>query len=506
MWIGGTARHSFTGASYALSTGGSACVVLSFANSVINDFLNMDLHCENTTLTSIFKITGASTPTLYSFRYRDHQPFQSGPIFKRDAGVTSVTLNDAELHVGTLSGTSPSWFDTPASFSVNGYVYSRDNTWTTPGSFSGVVCTPTCVPTFASYGNISAGTVGASTVNANAVNAASVGNPGNLSTIVVNAPTGGNANNWNSSTLAGNLPTLNVNSSNGAGSGATASLGNIIMYGAPTPVGGVGCTNGDTFNLNDPQSGGGLLGGGQAYFTATSVSGGAVTAWSLTQTSGNAFNWLKPMSASTNITARSSTCTVLPTLSQANGYPSAVWALSNGVASIKSTINVTAAGSGYTATPTISFTPTYNNTFTGGQNLAITLTSSFSLGAGSGGLTFDNNGNTFTGPAFFGSGIGSSSSPTNPFYAKALISAGTAPTTTTGTCTTLGSATGGPTAGKFATTASCGSGTTIVLSNLPTATNGYACAANDNTTPTTLLTQTAYSTTSATMKTSAATC
>ena len=94
---------------------------------------------------------------------------------------------------------------------------------------------------------------------------------------------------------------------------------------------------------------------------------------------------------------------------------------------------------------------------------------------------------------------------TGTVSAGAVISSGTVPTTNTGTCTTVGTATGGSTAGKFATTASCSLGATIVLSGLPTATNGYSCHADDNTTIATRIVQTAYTTTSATFTTSAAT-
>jgi hypothetical protein len=108
-------------------------------------------------------------------------------------------------------------------------------------------------------------------------------------------------------------------------------------------------------------------------------------------------------------------------------------------------------------------------------------------------------------PSTSGYNIGSSGHPAGLVYGSAPVAVGTAPTTNTGTCTTIGSATGAAGAGKFATTASCGSGTTIVLSGLPAAPNGYACHANDNTTTATILIQSAYSTTSATFKTSAAT-
>jgi NADH:ubiquinone oxidoreductase subunit F (NADH-binding) len=76
-----------------------------------------------------------------------------------------------------------------------------------------------------------------------------------------------------------------------------------------------------------------------------------------------------------------------------------------------------------------------------------------------------------------------------------LISTGSAPTGTTGTCT-ASSFVGGTQGGKFAA-ALCAGGT-IILSGLPTAPNGYTCAAQDQTTPADTLKQTAFTATSVT--------
>jgi hypothetical protein len=78
-----------------------------------------------------------------------------------------------------------------------------------------------------------------------------------------------------------------------------------------------------------------------------------------------------------------------------------------------------------------------------------------------------------------------------------IISTGTPPVGTTGSCTASGFV-GGSTAGKF-TAALCAAGT-YILSGLPTAPNGYTCNAQDQTTVADLLQQTANSTTSVTFK------
>ena len=77
----------------------------------------------------------------------------------------------------------------------------------------------------------------------------------------------------------------------------------------------------------------------------------------------------------------------------------------------------------------------------------------------------------------------------------AIAVSGTVPTLTTGTCSGS-AAVGGATAGSF-TAPTCAAGT-IILSGLPTQTNGYACDAWDQATPANTLKQTASTTTSAT--------
>ena len=78
----------------------------------------------------------------------------------------------------------------------------------------------------------------------------------------------------------------------------------------------------------------------------------------------------------------------------------------------------------------------------------------------------------------------------------AIVSIGTAPTLTTGSCS--GSSwVGGAVVGKF-TAATCAAGT-YILSGLPAAPNGYVCNAQDQTTPADTLKQTANSTTSCTL-------
>lgn len=141
IWIGGTTRHKFYN-SYALSRGGGSkpAVVLSFVNRVNNDFLQLDLHVENSTLANMILVTGAANPVINGLTIEDPMPFQSGPLFARDRGVSTVSLRGVDLKIGALSGDGPSWWDSAAAWSVSGRIFNSDGTYTAPGSFSGNYC------------------------------------------------------------------------------------------------------------------------------------------------------------------------------------------------------------------------------------------------------------------------------------------------------------------------------------------------------------------------------
>jgi len=156
LWIGGgTARHKFIN-SYVFSwttasTPAEPAVVLYAPYSYPNEnFLDLDIHFENVTrnrsMSSIVLFAGYTNITMEGLHLRDQGPQQSGPLFARDAAgtygtaVSTVTINDADFEIGILSGTMPSWFDTPAAYTINGYVFDQDSTWTPPRAFSGRLC------------------------------------------------------------------------------------------------------------------------------------------------------------------------------------------------------------------------------------------------------------------------------------------------------------------------------------------------------------------------------
>ena len=241
----------------------------------------------------------------------------------------------------------------------------------------------------ATYNAVSATTVSGTTVDASSVQAASIGNPGGLAGIAITTPTGG-SNWWLGSTLGGALPSVVISPSNGQGGGATTALSSIVANNLPGLTGGAGCSVNDTFKYVDPQSGGGLVGGGYLILTATAVSGGSVTSSSASASSGNAYVWAKPASSASTLSAISSTCTTLPSLTIS--YGNIQWVLSNNDGTQKSGISVTAAGSGYTALPTVSVSPSYTFTSANGASFTTTLSSSMQMSSASGNVQFTNSG------------------------------------------------------------------------------------------------------------------
>ena len=102
------------------------------------------------------------------------------------------------------------------------------------------------------------------------------------------------------------------------------------------------------------------------------------------------------------------------------------------------------------------------------------------------------------GVGILGIGSGASASVAGSVKLASVIIASTVPTLALsgGTCAGTVIA-GGATAGTVTLTGACAATNTMTLSVMPTAPNGYACDANDRTSPTALLTETSTSTTTA---------
>ncbi len=141
LWIGGAVRHKFVNG-YVLGqqADGAPALVLSFANSMPNDFLDLNIHFENRSLGSLILITGAARPVIHSLHLNDPMPFQSGPIFKRDGANDNVTIEDADFHIGKLAGTNPGWWDAAEHYVIAGSLYARDRAFTYPRRFTGALC------------------------------------------------------------------------------------------------------------------------------------------------------------------------------------------------------------------------------------------------------------------------------------------------------------------------------------------------------------------------------
>jgi hypothetical protein len=141
LWIGGAVRHKFiNGYVLGQAADGGSALILSFENSAPNDFLDLDIHFENRSLGSLILIRGTPKAKIHSLRLNDPMPFQSGPIFERDKGVEKVVIEDADFHIGVLSGNDPRWWDDKAAYSVSGAIYSQDGKYEDPNQISGLVC------------------------------------------------------------------------------------------------------------------------------------------------------------------------------------------------------------------------------------------------------------------------------------------------------------------------------------------------------------------------------
>lgn len=389
MWLGGTSEHKFIrGYAASFYSNGGPAVVVYTTSTVPNQLLDLDLHVETNGLGSAVRFDGDSNIILADFAFTDFSPFQSGPLFARGVGVSLVTLQGATIKIGGLAGNNPSWFDSSAGFAISGQIFNQDGTYSAPGVFSGRVCVATTCTSSDALGNISATSiaatsVGATTVSASTVQASTVSNPGAVASITNLTPTGA-LSYWRTYTLAGSLPSPVITPSDGNGGGAAAVLTSIVLGPAPTLSGGAGCSVGDTFKLIDPQVGGGLVGGGDAIYTATAVSSGAVTATSFSASSGNAYLWNKPFSSSTYIAAKSSTCTTLPSAATSGGYIDTIWLLSNTGGGLKAAVSLTAGGSGYTALPTVGVSPAFSSSSAGGGGFSVTLNSTMITMAGCG--------------------------------------------------------------------------------------------------------------------------
>jgi hypothetical protein len=351
MWIGGTARYRFsnTYVFYFYNTAGGApkpAVQIYSTPSIANDFLDLDIHIEGKqNLTSAIQFIGTNpNPVIHGLSVRDNFPMQNGPFFALGSGVTSVTIQDADIRLGVLGGGTPSWWDTPSAYTVAGRIYSQDGTYVSPASHTGTVCSGTgCVNTLTLPSNLTAG---------------SISNPGGVSAINLT-----NAGSFNASSA---VPSCSIASPPPGGQAASCTVTGFIIngYGSLTST-GTGYAVNDLLNFS----------GGtctiQPQIRVTSVSGGAITGFSGNNAGGN--------------------CTVTPPDSNAlvSATGSGSGAVISGATYKLSTAKISITpGSGYSLPPAISFSAGFCGS--GCQPIGTTsLSSTMSLSAGNGVVLLD---------------------------------------------------------------------------------------------------------------------
>jgi hypothetical protein len=290
-----------------------------------------------------------------------------------NGGSLKATIGVASGGAGYISPPVVGFSPTFASTSSNGGPVTAS--LGTPGITIGNALTGVDGGTWGS-GGINGSVIGATSPEAGTfptLNVATVQNTGSVTAVTVGTPTTSPIDNWGNGQLAGSLPAVVFSAA--AGGGASAALTGLVLAGPPALSGGAGCSMNDTLLLIDPQSGGGVLGGGNGLYTINTVSGGAVATYTYSSTANNAYLWAKPWSSATALSKQSSTCTTLPTLPSSGGYINVVWALSNSGGGLKSTINVIAGGVGYTTAPTVGFSPTFQATSSNGGPVTASLAS-----------------------------------------------------------------------------------------------------------------------------------
>jgi hypothetical protein len=141
LWIGGAVRHKFVNG-YVLSqhADGAPALILSFANSAPNDFLDLDIHFENASLGSLILITGAEAPTIRGLRINEPIVFASRAVFRRDDGVKTVHVEAADFHVGRFNAADAALWDDKTAFDISGAVYCHEAQCEAPARFAGSFC------------------------------------------------------------------------------------------------------------------------------------------------------------------------------------------------------------------------------------------------------------------------------------------------------------------------------------------------------------------------------
>ncbi|GEM_PF-3261030 len=136
IWFGGAARHKMIGG-YLVSQ--SYGVVIYNLGRSVNNMLDLDIHMETTSITDAFYITGTNTaPIINGFSFRDHGFSGSNSIFKVDPRISTVSLRNADVRIGSYARPTTVLFDAPSKWSFYGtYASPQPASFNVPAQFQG---------------------------------------------------------------------------------------------------------------------------------------------------------------------------------------------------------------------------------------------------------------------------------------------------------------------------------------------------------------------------------
>jgi hypothetical protein len=149
VWLAQIQRIFFDGG-YILNQNGQPGFVL-YAGVGSLQYLHVNIHMELGTMPENFLITGtSSSPTVQGLEYEDQTNFASTSLIALDAssGVTSATIRELRISIGTFIKNSVTVFDNPSGYTIFGgtiHLPSPTN-WNNPASFSGTVFTAGIAP------------------------------------------------------------------------------------------------------------------------------------------------------------------------------------------------------------------------------------------------------------------------------------------------------------------------------------------------------------------------
>ncbi len=138
VWLGDTTRHRFYRC-YAASAGEASFELYCGPNS--HTMLDVDCHCETKGLRNVFVVTGQAPSTVIrGFSYKDHGTFASDFVLSRRVPVEQVSIQHAQIEIGSFFEVGCRILDNPASWTLTGTFYSPNSqAWNADASSFGTV-------------------------------------------------------------------------------------------------------------------------------------------------------------------------------------------------------------------------------------------------------------------------------------------------------------------------------------------------------------------------------